>query len=318
MKVLVCFLIAAALAIFSTLPLASAQVSRGARRGFTVTDLDNPGVTGHTVYRIDLDNPGNTVAMGVSGVKQELEGLYSIDGDGDGDMADGDTVSKLYGIAENPDLTSSNDPSIQVDLTAPAVSNGVGTPECLTGIDFGTETGAAWDPTTGIRYVIASDDRDSTANPPPPPGSPYTRLYIINTCGQAIDIVNSTEDQGLYLDGLAVGGDGTLYATDARLSDGLWKFNFVSNEWEFIGSFATGEDFGEDTGLANYRGVNGNETHLYMVTEGEGASRLGRLWTVDHVTGQAAVVGNITIGGAEVPEDLEGFDIPYLPLVGEQ
>ncbi|NJM26990.1 MAG: acylglycerol kinase family protein, partial [Bacteroidia bacterium] len=74
---------------------------------------------------------------------------------------------------------------------------------------------------------------------------------------------------------VAVGGDGTLYATDARHTDSLYRFIAPSasdpdGEWEPVGEFSF-EDFGEDTGLANYRGLGGNETNLYMVTEGGGA-----------------------------------------------
>jgi hypothetical protein len=312
MKALVCFLLAGAVAISSTLPLASAQVMNGMKRGFTVTDAQSL-----RVFRINLDDASMTIQRGVSGVPQELEGLYSIDGE---------TTSSLRGVGENPDGTGAppTEKSNCVDLSGPAVNDNLSGIELAeTGVEYGTEVGAAWDRLNMDGYAIFSDDRTIGED------FPATRLYKFNNtsgdCDQGASLVNETV--GLYLDGLAVGGDGTLYATDARLTKSLYKL--VNNAWESVGPLdpTNTEPFVEDTGLANWRGAfdvvtnpNGAETHLYMITEGEGAGRLGRLWTVNHQTGEATLVGNgnITINGAEVPEDLEGFDIPWKPLPNEQ
>jgi hypothetical protein len=277
--------------------LVSAQsfaLAQGARMGYTATDLDNPGGGGNRVFRVPLDNPGQTVPVGLTNVPQELEGFFSIDGP---------TNSRVFGVGENPDMTSTQDPSVLVDLTAACCSgsgNGILIGE--TGIDFGTEIGAAWDPTTNIAYVVASDD---TANPP------STVLYTIDpSTGMATPI---SITPGLYLDGLAVGGDGTLYATDGRLTDSLYRYNFVSNQFELVGSFGVG--LAEDTGLANYRGVGGMGTELNMITEGDGAN-VGRLWRINAATGALTLVGELRLAGsgAEVPEDVEGFDVPWRPL----
>jgi hypothetical protein len=278
--------------------LASVQsfaLAQGARIGYTATDLDNPGGGGNRVYRIDLDNPGQTVPVGLTNVPQELEGFFSIDGP---------TNSSLFGVAENPDTTSTQDPSVLVNITAAACSaNGLGQLIDVTGIDFGTEAGSAWDHTTNTVYSIASDDLNLADG---------TNLYQIDpSTGMAILRSNTP---GVYLDGLAVGGDGTLYATAGRANNplALYRYNFDDEQFEVVGSF--GVALAEDTGLANYRGVSGTETNLYMITEGDGAN-VGRLWTVNATTGALTLVGEIRQpGGAEVPEDLEGFDIPWRPL----
>jgi hypothetical protein len=316
MKTLVCFLLAGAVAIFSTLPLATAQVANGARRGFTVTDEQS-----HRLFRINLDDASMTIQRGDSGVPQELEGLYSFDGE---------TTSSLRGVGENPDGTGAppTEKSNCVDLSGPAVNDNLSGIELAeTGVEYGTEVGAAWDHINMDGYAIFSDDRTIGDD------FPATRLYKFNNtsgdCDQGASLVN--ESVGLYLDGLAVGGDGTLYATDARLSDSLYRFDpnaDADGEWVQIGLLdpTQTEDFGEDSGLANYRGEGGNETNLYVILEGEGVGRLGRLFKVCHAdnasfppctAGQATLVGNITISGTEVPEDLEGFDIPWKPLSNE-
>jgi hypothetical protein len=54
------------------------------------------------------------------------------------------------------------------------------------------------------------------------------------------------------------------------------------------------------------------EINLYMITEGDGAN-VGRLWRVTSIG--LTLVGEIRLAdGTEVSEDLEGFDVPYLPL----
>jgi hypothetical protein len=296
-----------AVIIFSAQQLTSAQVANGARRGFTATDRDNPVQTGHEVFRIDLDNPGNTQTMGFTNVPQELEGFYSIDNTETG-------RSKLFGVAENC-ITTCIAQSVVADITVPAVNvNGLGSKIIdPSGIDFGTEAGAAWNHVSHEVYAVASDDLASPVE---------TKLYV-KLEDETSPFMEVTTTGG-YLDGLAVGGDGTLYATDCRLTNHLYKFDFDLAIWVEVDSDMDG--FGvtlnEDSGLANYRGLLGNETNLYMITEGDGAN-LGRLWTIDATTGDATVVGatgelRLAGSGAEAPEDLEGFDIPFFPLVDEQ
>jgi hypothetical protein len=285
-------LFACAAILISAQSLASAQP----RRGFAITDLDVPTQVGHSVYRIDLDNPGATVEMGETGVPQELEGLFSIG-------------NRLFGVAESPDGTGLGGPSILVDITAAAVNpGGVGTLIGETGVNFGTEAGGAWNHLSGIAYAIFSRD-DAPAG---------TKLTIIDPLTGATTELSTTPD--FHVDGLAVGGDGTLYATDARLTDALWRYNFSANTWEFIGPLdpTFTMDFNEDTGLGNYL-VGSSGTELSMITEGDGPTRVGRLWRVNHVTGQATLVGELRLAGsgAEVPEDVEGFDIPFQLLAGE-
>jgi hypothetical protein len=277
--------------------LASVQsfaLAQGARIGYMATDRDDPGgALGNRVYRVNLDNPGATVEMGLTNVRQELEGFFSIDGP---------TNSRLYGVAENPDLTSTQDPSVLVDITAAACNPaGLGVRIGETGITFGTEAGSAWDHTTNTVFSIATDDLNPAAG---------TNLYEIDpSSGMAIPRSNTPN---IVLDGLAVGGNGQLYATDGRINDSLYIYNFDSEQFVLVGSF--GVALNEDTGLANYRGVSGTGTELNMITEGDGAN-VGRLWRVNATTGALTLVGELRFSdGTEVPEDLEGFDIPWRPL----
>src|SRR5262245_36406599 len=137
-KALVCFLLAGVVVLFSAQPFASAQVSDGMRRGFTVTDADdpNPNEASHRVFAINLDNAAATIQRGLSGVPQELEGLFSVDNNST-------HRSTLFGVAETPDGTGSPLPSNCVNLTPAAVSaSGVGVEVGLTGVNFGAEAGA--------------------------------------------------------------------------------------------------------------------------------------------------------------------------------
>jgi hypothetical protein len=277
--------------------LASVQsfaLAQGARIGYTATDRDNPGGGGNRVYCIDLDNPGNTQECGLTNVPQELEGFFSVDGS---------TNSKLYGVAETPDGTSTGAESVLVDLSATvSPQNGNGVLVGPTNIVFGTEAGSAWDHTTGIAFSIHADDTDIAT------GVALYQIDISSGMGTLRSITSN-----MYADGLAVGGDGTLYASDARDQNSLYRYNFDAEQFELVGSF--GVILAEDTGLGNYRGGLGNETNLYMITEGENAN-VGRLWTVNAATGALSLVGELRLAGsgAEVPEDLEGFDIPWKPV----
>jgi hypothetical protein len=317
MKALVCLLLAGAVAIFSTLPFASAQgPTNGMKRGFACTDEDEDTVVGHKVFRINLDEPGATVQMGTTNVDEELEGFFSIDNHATPGRAN------LFGVAETPGDTGSGTDSSLVDLTEAAVrTDGLGTEIGDTGIVFGTENGSAWDPTTGKVFSAYADDQTIAG---PPQDFPATYLVVLNPTDATI-VEDFEVHTGLHVDGLAVGHDGVLYATDARNTDTLYKYNFDDQLWEEIGPLSpTGAiAFNEDSGMGNYRGLLGDETNLYFITEGDGAL-LARLWRVNHLTGEATPVNgaagnnNLTFsGGAEVPEDVEGFDIPRQLLAGE-
>jgi hypothetical protein len=314
----------ASVAILASVQLfASAQqldpTQPGALYGYACTDMDQNGVVGHKVYRVRLTD-GLSVERGTTNVLQELEGFLS---------ADNFTSigrSELFGVAEAPDGTGGGGPSILVRLTPAALNpSGVGSPVGTgTGITVGTEAGSAYDFINGgIAYTIASDDLTRTVGGI---NYPATALYMVDLNTGVADppgFINLTE--GLHLDGLAFGANGVLYASDARLTDTLYRYNFSTEVWEPVGPFnVAGENFSEDSGMGCYRGVSGNETNLYFITEGDGATRVARLWRIQNnasgqPTGQATFVAELRLGsGAEVPEDVEGFDIPYLPLQGQQ
>jgi hypothetical protein len=302
-KTIVCLLALGVIGVvlFSAQQRASAQASNGMRRGFTATDRDTPEVTGHGVYRIPLDSPDQSVEMGSTNVPQELEGFYSVD-----DAVTG--KSKLFGVGENCITTCIADSAL-VDLTQAAVDpNGLGVNLGPTDINFGTEAGAAQNHLTTEVFAVASDDLAVPVE---------TGLWVkVSDTG----FIEATRNN-VYLDGLAFGGDGTLYGTDCRLTDTLYRFNFDILLWEPVDSDLNGfgvGDLNEDSGLANWRG-DGDDTNLYMITEGDGAN-VGRLWSIALGTGNATLVGEVrlAVDGSEVPEDIEGFDIPYFPLEGEQ
>jgi hypothetical protein len=285
----------------------------GALYGYTATDLDTPQVTGNRLFRIRLTD-GVAVQRGLTGVSQEQEGFLS---------TDNGTVSRLFGVGETPDTTSLNQPSNFVDLTAPAVNpNLSGTQINFTGINFGTEAGSAWDWLGNNIYSVASDDQ-TRVDPVTGQQYPASQLFRLNSQGLVIEAFPVV--LGRYIDGLAFGANGIVYGTDCRLTDRLYRYNFDLDTWVVVGDLNAGEDLAEDSGLATYRGVNGNTTTLYLITEGEGPARMGRLWRVSNdaagnPTGQLNLIAPIIIGatGLEAPEDLEGFDIPYLPLAGQQ
>ncbi|HKX33023.1 MAG TPA: hypothetical protein VJ302_35405 [Blastocatellia bacterium] len=304
---------ACAVVLASAQIFASAQqldlTQPGAQYGYTATDLDadTGGGLGNRVYRIRLTD-GVTVRLGLTNVNQELEGFFSIDNFAGGNR------SHLFAVAENPDATSSGDPSNLVDLTAAAVSDtGLGTQIGNTGITFGTEAGSAYDFINGVAYSVATDDRIIVIG-----GQQYpaTALYIIDpSTGQALGPLSI--DDGIAIDGLAFGADGVLYGSDARVTDSLYRYNFDEGSFEAVGLLGPATTWSEDSGLAVYRGANGDETNLYLLTEGDGATRVGRIWTLSPATGTASFVAEVRFAdGTEVPEDLEGFDIPYLPPDG--
>jgi hypothetical protein len=284
----------------------------GALYGYTCTDRDFT-FQDRRVYRIRLTD-GVVVERGLVNVTQELEGFLSADN------FTSPGRSELFGVAESYDGTGRGGASVLVKLTAAALSSsGLGTPVGTgTGILEGYEVGSAYDFIGDqVAYTIAGNDLFPLSNP-------TAVLYTIDlNSGEAFGPLNIT--LGLILDGLAFGANGELYATDAKLTDGLYKYNFSEETWELVGPFnVPGENFSEDSGLGCYRGVSGNETNLYFITEGLDASRVGRLWRIlnnasGQPTGQATLVAELRLGsGAEVPEDVEGFDIPYLPLQGQQ
>jgi hypothetical protein len=63
--------------LLSSTSFALAQVSNGMKLGHTCTGMDQPGVTGHRVYRIDLNDPGNAQEVGLTNVSRSIDGQSS-------------------------------------------------------------------------------------------------------------------------------------------------------------------------------------------------------------------------------------------------
>jgi hypothetical protein len=304
-------LFACAAMLASVHSFASAQqldlTQPGAMYGYG-TPADEAFYDNKRVYRIRLTD-GATEELGRPNVNRGLAGFFSIDNFSVSGR------SHLFGVAASPCELCISGPSILVDLTAAAVNPaGLGVNVGLTTINFGIEAGSAYDFINGTAYVIASDNRLIIID-----GQqfPATALYMIDpVTGASISRLSITE--GLSVDGLAFGADGVLYATDARLTDGPYKYNFGEEFWEYIGPFSFEIGFNEDSGLAVYRGPSGNETNLYMITESNRSLPLAaRLWTVNTVTGAATFVADLRLADGRVAEFVQGFDIPYPPLVGQ-
>jgi hypothetical protein len=310
MKTLVrVFIFACAAVLITAQVLVSAQqldlTQPGAQYGYTATDFDEPGTGSNSVFRIRLTD-GVTVQLGTTGVNQELEGFFSIDNFAVSGR------SSLFGVAETPDTTSTGEASNLVNLT-PAVTGGSGSHIGFTGINFGTEAGAAFHIGHGTAYSVATDDQPGTVGGVT---FPATGLFSIDPIGGGASGPLSI-DSGIAIDSLAFGGDGRLYGVDARVTQSLYVYNFDVFRFEPVGGLGSATTWSEDCGLANYRGVNDGETNLYLLTEGDGPSRVGRIWTVNHLTGEATFRAEVRFAdGSEVREDLEGFEIPYLPPAG--
>jgi hypothetical protein len=251
--------------------LISAQSLGWAQMGYSVSD-DN-----QHFYEIDLST-GTVTDRGPVGTSNELEGLASI-----GPL--------VFGVGEYvPD-----------DLRTPSELRLISRPEGLliglTGIQFGTEAGAAYNPTDGFIYSVASDDTLAE-------GEIRTRCYRINpSTGLATEVGAGTTT---YLDGLAIDNDGNAYASDLRLTDSIYRLNLQDCTPTLVGP--VGFSIDRDSGLA-YDLDNGV---LYALEEGKAdASEAATVYRVDPATGQATPVFDLLGPNGEILSgDFEGFDIP--------
>ena len=184
--------------------------------GYSVTDSTQ------RLYSIDLST-GRATDLGAVGTESELEGLASLEG-------------FLLGVGENdparPDL-----PSAVWNLTPPLPAEEI----LRTGITFGTEIGAAASPVYGrLVGVVASDDTI-------PAGQIRSRFYVVTETGTTEFGNGSTT----YVDGLAITGDGTIYASDFRISDSLYRLEAPGGvpTLVLVGPLNIGNP-NEDSGLA--------------------------------------------------------------------
>lgn len=335
-------------AILSIVAIVSFQATMFGQIAYSITD-NNRDVLGleQQYYQFDLSTGQGTLLSNlvVDGemIRREYEGLASIG-------------SVLYGVAEfDTELCNTgSDPvtglasDVRIFRTAGAypLDNGIESPigpqigETCFPSGF-TETAAAYNPTDGWIYAIASDDQL-------PSNAPRSRLFRISpTTGLATQvgsgatangIIKTTDslggDENPYFDGLAILPDGRIYASENRFN------NTGTAHGAIYQLFATGPNAGRarfitntlptdvnrDTGLANVGNL------LYLLLED------GRVYTISDLIpsepGTAKAVpmvfpaGNpagsntlsapgclrVTVEGEPFCGDFEGFDIPTVSI----
>ncbi len=275
LKVLVCAAI-----LVSVPSLASAQF------GYTVADFN--GGAPQRLYRFDV-NDGIMEDLGLIETNTEQEGLYSMG-------------SLLFGYSEyDAALTTADErgPGSRL-LLFPGAANApnlFGAPPntnlsvCRAGAaaQFGTESGAAYNPVDGYVYVVNSNDNPNDGVV----GSRFFRFKPGCTSFQQIGLQTN-----LYVDGVAVDQAGNVYMSDFRLQDRIYRFNTVDGALTPIGTlgFAITRDSGLAWDFENNRLL--------------GLAENGVVYLINTTTGAATVLSTLTLGGGAAPTDLEGFDIP--------
>ncbi|MGQ0542906.1 MAG: hypothetical protein ACT4O9_13790 [Blastocatellia bacterium] len=295
-------------------------------------------------YSFDLSTGAGTLlgTLTLNGqqIRREYEGLAAIG-------------SVLYGVAEfDTELCNTgSDPitGLASDLrtfrpagTTVIIGPSIGETCFVSGF---TESAAAYNPTDGWIYAIASDDLL-------PASAPRSRLYRVSpstglatqigsgaTAAGIIKTTTSTGgDENPYLDGMAILGDGRIFATEARFNN----FNGNANNGGLYRLFATGANAGRAQWISNLFGTDVNRdtglanagNTLYLLLED------ARIYTITNLTPVTAgtfdnravpavfSAGNpvgsntlstpgclrLTVAGQPFCGDFEGADIPTLPL----
>lgn len=274
LKSIVC---AALLAVAPT--IASAQV------GYSVADFN--GTAPQRLYRFDV-NDGIMEDLGTIETNTEQEGLFSVG-------------SLLFGYSENDPALATEDqrtPGTRI-LPFPGSNapNLIGSGEnanrrvCSAGpaAAFGSEAGAAFNPVDGYVYVVNSNDNPADGVV----GSRFFRFKPGCVGFQQVGAQTST-----YIDGLAVSPGGTIYASDARLTDRVYTLSPSSGALSPIGSFGIPTNL--DSGLA----WDFENNRLLMLLE------TGLIYQINITSGAATLITTLTLNGQAAPRDLEGFDIP--------
>lgn len=331
-------------AILAVAAIVSLNAAAFGQIGYSITD-NNRDVTNlpQQYYQFDLATGQGTLISNLTlngqTIRREYEGLASIG-------------SVLYGVAEfDTELCNTgSDPvtGLASDLRifrtpgtypqANGVSGPIGPQIGETCFPSGfTEAAAAYNATDGWIYAIASDDTL-------PANAPRSRLFRISpTTGLATQIGSGATAAGLiktadsqggdenpYFDGLAVTADGRIFASENRFN------NNAGANGAIYQLFATGANAGRarfitntlptdvnrDTGLAAF----GNT--LYLLLED------GRVYTITDLTPGPAGTAKATalvfplgnpansntlstpgcLSTGAFCGDLEGFDIPVLPI----
>ncbi len=230
--------------------------------GFSISDANG------NLYRIDLAT-GVATSLGAVNYPpdDEIEGLASIGG-------------TLYGVGEANYGTGG-----LYNITTPPGSL-VG----QTGFRFGTESGAAVNPATGVLYNIQADDQATGLR---------SFLYSINLLNAQASFIGASP---IYADGLAINAAGEAFASNFFDTGALYRVNLSNGALTLVGSLGLSlGNLGFDSGLAF-----DTDGTLYALRED------GAIYTLSTTTGAATFRAFVTVGGVRVPGDLEGLDIPAL------
>ncbi|MGH9941642.1 MAG: DUF6923 family protein [Pyrinomonadaceae bacterium] len=273
-KALVC-----AVALISAPSLVSAQI------GFTVADFN--GGAPQRLYRFDV-NDGIMEDLGVIETNAEQEGLFSVG-------------SLLFGYSENDPALATDDernPGTRIlpfpGANAPnllGVAPNINRRVCAAGAaaQFGTESGAGYNPVDGYVYVVNSNDNPNDGVV----GSRFFRFKPGCTGFQQIG-----PQSAVSVDGLAVDPNGTVYVSDFRISDRIYRLNTTTGALTPIGSL--GFPINRDSGLA----WDFENNRLLGLAEN------GVIYVINTTTGVGTILSTLTLNGGAAPTDLEGFDIP--------
>lgn len=296
---------------FCIIALLSMQSIVSAQIGYSVTD-NNRDATGlvQQYYSFDLATGQGTLIQNLTGIRREYEGF-------------GSSGSMLLGVSEfDTELCNTgSDPvtGLSSDVRLFRV-NGIGPQIGETCINFGGESGAAYNPQDGFLYSIASDDLL-------PITAPRSRLYRVSpTTGLATQIgpaagitLTATSpaggDENPYMDGMAILPNGVAYGSENRFGNtsagqrgSLYRI-FLNGPNVGRASFVKNTltiDANRDTGLANLD--NGT---LYLLLE-DGRVFIGN--ANDSAPFTAAPYGTLTTPGCVRTTpfcgDFEAFDIP--------
>lgn len=289
MRMLVCA------TVLVTVPsLISAQI------GYSVADFN--GTQPQRLFRFDV-NDGIMQDLGTIETTTEQEGLFSVGsllfGYSESDQAlgsedernPGTRILPYPGANFAPNLTGTA-PNVNRRVCSAGPGSGAGRPANA----FGTESGAGYNPVDGYVYVVNSNDRTDEAE-----GVIGSRFFRFKP--GCIGFQQIGPQSSIYVDGVAVDPSGTIYMSDARISDRIYTFNPGTGALTPLPStlgFPTNLDSGLAWDFENNRLLllleNGT---IYLINTSQTSAR-----------GTATLLTTLTLNGGPAPTDLEGFDIP--------
>jgi hypothetical protein len=243
--------------------------------GYTVSDKSGD------VFRFQVDGSSTTatkvndLSPTFSGNGDDVEGLGTIN-------AASTTACNVVGISES-DNGAAADPFYSRVNRSNEVVEGNSTGR------ISNESGLGVRQSDGAVFNIQSTDIA--------PG-PRTQLYRINPANGAATAVGPVRN-GQYVDGLAITGNGTAYASDGQLTNALYRVSLSNGSLTRVGNF--GVTLTQDTGLDAIR--QGTTDQVYLLAE------KGNLYRVNTSNGRLTFLKKINLPqtGANLDADYEGL-----------